>query len=244
MRANDSTNRRAACQGTIWRGALGCTYVCVAGGARWEARLTRGSTTIGPCRLLDADLSNPKPPHPTPAAAKLLCAAMLSRFTSPCGFGKASRTRCAASNSTNSFLTHPFFCEATNHSTQRTTMRTLLCVLLCLIAHVSAGRVTPAARSPAQRLRGNQPSRTAMHDDRRIARSDRVSLVATRRRAGDERAPKASNAECRGAPQRETRGRMMESPPRGADYRGCPRRCSGGMQCDMPSDSGMLACSF
>ena len=135
--------------------------------------------------------------------------------------------------------------SARRPTTPRThTMRTLLCVLLCLIAHVSAGRVTPAARSPAQRLRGNQPSRTAMHDDRRIARSDRVSLVATRRRAGDERAPKASNAECRGAPQRETRGRMMESPPRGADYRGCPRRCSGGMQCDMPSDSGMLACSF
>ena len=137
-----------------------------------------------------------------------------------------------------------FFLRGDQPLHARTTMRTLLCVLLCLIAHVSAGRVTPAARSPAQRLRGNQPSRTAMHDDRRIARSDRVSLVATRRRAGDERAPKASNAECRGAPQRETRGRMMESPPRGADYRGCPRRCSGGMQCDMPSDSGMLACSF
>ena len=122
-------------------------------------------------------------------------------------------------------------------------MRALLCVMLCLVAPVSAGRVTPAARAPAPRFRGNQPSRTAMHDDRRTTRGDRVSLVATRRRGGDERESKTQNAVCRGDPQREQRERMMQ-PPRGADYRGCPRRSSGGMQCDMPSDSGMLACSF
>ena len=125
-----------------------------------------------------------------------------------------------------------------------TAMRALLCFLLCLVAHASAGRIAPASRPPAQRLRGNQQPRTMTLDDRRVPRSGRVSLVATRRRGGDDRAPKASNTACRGGPQRATRERMAEPPPRGADYHGCPRRRSGGMQCDTPSDSGMLACSF
>ena len=144
------------------------------------------------------------------------------------------------------------FCKTERSDPQRlttttsrpTTMRALLCFLLCLVAHASAGRITPAARPPAQRLRGNQQPRTMTLDDRRVQRSGRVSLVATRRRGGDDRAPKASNTACRGGPQRATRERMAEPPPRGADYHGCPRRRSGGMQCDTPSDSGMLACSF
>ena len=106
------------------------------------------------------------------------------------------------------------------------------------------GQDHSAARAPAQRLRGNQQPRTMTHDDRRVPRSGRVSLVATRRRAGDDRAPKASNADCRGGPQRASRERMAEPPPRGADYHGCPRRRSGGTQCDTPSDTGSLACSF
>ena len=130
------------------------------------------------------------------------------------------------------------------NTSRPTTMRALLCFLLCLVAHASAGRITPAARAPAQRLRGNQQPRTMTHDDRRVPRSGRVSLVATRRRAGDDRAPKASNADCRGGPQRASRERMAEPPPRGADYHGCPRRRSGGTQCDTPSDTGSLACSF
>ena len=130
------------------------------------------------------------------------------------------------------------------NTSRPTTMRALLCFLLCLVAHASAGRITPAARAPAQRLRGNQQPRTMTHDDRRVPRSGRVSLVATRRRAGDDRAPKASNADCRGGPQRALRERMAEPPPRGADYRGCPRRRSGGTQCDTPSDTGSLTCSF
>ena len=75
-------------------------------------------------------------------------------------------------------------------------------------------------------------------------RSERVSLVATRRPPAGKRESKAAEAKC-GDQQREERERMMQGPPRGMDYRGVPRRGGAyGAQCDTPSDSGMLACSF
>ena len=117
--------------------------------------------------------------------------------------------------------------------------------MLCLVAHINAGRVTPAARAPAPRhFRGSQSASLTMDGHGRLVRSDRVSLVATRRPAASRRTPKAPATKCSDL-QREVRERIMQGPPRGMDYRGVPRRGSEyGAHCDMPSDSGMLACSF
>ena len=125
-------------------------------------------------------------------------------------------------------------------------MRALLCIMLFLIAHTSAGRVTPAARAPTPRhFRGNQPTSIGTHGYRRFDRSDRASLLATRRPVASKRTPKAPETKC-GNPQRFEGARMMQGQSRsGMDYRGVPRR--GGTyvtHCDMPSDSGVLACSF